>query len=250
MIVFLILVIILAYFGKVLPGVRMIAHTLGEYYDELGHLILFGMASYFLWRATDRLMWRGLPLAPVIISSFALIEELFQLLSSSRTFDLGDLSTGLIGIWITYVVDVIISKHTAIKKLPNLLLLSDDFTLIQYSHDADMPSYTKDAEFLYTGRTDEELSLMMKTMDVPSDNEALIIENGYRCIKIDGVLELSMVGVLSGISRVLKDAKVPIFCISTYNTDYIFINNDKIAKTMKTLTKMGYKLVDKINIGC
>ena len=61
---------------------------------------------------------------------------------------------------------------------------------------------------------------------------------------IDGVLEMSMTGVLAGIAECLAEAQVPIFVVSTYNTDWILVSRDKFACARAVLEGMGHKFVD------
>ncbi|GMK56408.1 hypothetical protein CspeluHIS016_0302480 [Cutaneotrichosporon spelunceum] len=63
----------------------------------------------------------------------------------------------------------------------------------------------------------------------------------WTAIGIRGPLEHHMVGVLSEIARVLKDASVSIFAISTWDTDYILVTSDTLAKAQAALTADGWQ---------
>ncbi len=71
-------------------------------------------------------------------------------------------------------------------------------------------------EFYFIGKTDEELSLVCRTEFVPSNTETR--EDGFRAFRIEGVLDFSLVGILSRISALLAEQKIGIFAVSTYNT--------------------------------
>lgn len=89
-------------------------------------------------------------------------------------------------------------------------------------------------------RTDEELSIVVKdNVNIKSD----VIEENWRMIKILGVLDFSLIGILSKISTILADAKISIFVMSTYNTDYILIKDDKLDQATKVLEENGYSFV-------
>ena len=91
----------------------------------------------------------------------------------------------------------------------------------------------------FTGKTEDEYSLVCPTEQVPAD--ALRREDGWRGFCVDeGPLDFSMIGVLARISRVLAEAQVGIFVISTYNTDYIFLKETQMAAAQEALIRAGY----------
>lgn len=95
--------------------------------------------------------------------------------------------------------------------------------------------------FCFIQKTDEENSLVCLTKDIPAN--VIIQEDHWICMRIEGVLDFNLIGILSKISSILANVGIPIFAISTYNTDYIFISefNKKIA--IDTLSKNGYDFV-------
>ena len=96
-------------------------------------------------------------------------------------------------------------------------------------------------EFCFIGKTDEENSLVCTTENVP-DN-VLEREDGWRAVRIQGILDFSLIGILSQISAVLAKNKIGIFAISTYNTDYILMKEENFEKAIKVLTEDGYQIV-------
>ena len=95
-------------------------------------------------------------------------------------------------------------------------------------------------EFFFIGRTDEEISLVCKTEDTPQT--AVIRDDGWKGFRIQGILDFSMTGVLSGISRILADSRIGIFAVSTYNTDYILVKEEDIDRALASLEKEGYTI--------
>ena len=76
-------------------------------------------------------------------------------------------------------------------------------------------------EYCFTGKTDEENSLVCKSESVP-DN-VIEREDGWRAFRIQGILDFSLIGILSKITTILAEYKIGVFAISTFNTDYIFV---------------------------
>lgn len=98
-----------------------------------------------------------------------------------------------------------------------------------------------DKEFFFASVTDEEISLVCKTCDVPLDTVAR--EDGWRAFRIEGILDFSLIGILSKISTVLAENGIGIFAVSTYNTDYILVKEENFEKALKALKENGYQIV-------
>ncbi|MGM0240907.1 ACT domain-containing protein [Enterococcus sp. AZ103] len=94
---------------------------------------------------------------------------------------------------------------------------------------------------LFIGKTEDELSVVLPTQNVPS--MTLSREDDWKGFKIEGVLDFSLVGILSKISSLLADANISIFAISTYNTDYILVKATHFDKSIEILENTGYKIV-------
>ena len=106
---------------------------------------------------------------------------------------------------------------------------------------ADYSQTDMDSGFCFIGRTDEENSLVCLTDKVPGN--AVACENGWRAFRIQGILDFSLIGILSGISALLADNGIGIFAVSTYNTDYIFTKRETYGKALEILVKAGYQVV-------
>lgn len=116
-----------------------------------------------------------------------------------------------------------------------LQVLSQTFTVCQA---ADPSGVDFSREFVFFAKTDEEVSLVCETAFVPSN--AIAREDGWRAIRISGVLEFSLVGILAKISGLLADQGISIFAVSTYNTDYIFTKADAFEQAITVLAEAGY----------
>ena len=96
-------------------------------------------------------------------------------------------------------------------------------------------------EFYFIGKTDEEISLVCRTEHTPDNT--IEREDGWKAFRIEGVLDFSRIGILSGITAVLADHKIGIFAVSTYNTDYILVKADCFDRAMQVLAGAGYTVV-------
>lgn len=72
------------------------------FYDSIGHFILFGVvglcAHYALRKRYTRVFGRSVPIGPVLAIIYACLDESLQVFSHNRSFDLGDLFFGVLGI--------------------------------------------------------------------------------------------------------------------------------------------------------
>ena len=96
------------------------------------------------------------------------------------------------------------------------------------------------SEYFFLGRTDEENSLVCITENVPDNVTER--DDGWKAFRIQGVLDFSLIGILSQISTVLADNDIGIFAVSTYNTDYILTKKEDLQKALKALADAGYKI--------
>ena len=106
---------------------------------------------------------------------------------------------------------------------------------------ADISNIDLTADFFFIGRTDEELSLVCKTKDVPL--QTVERDDGWRGFRIQGVLDFSLIGILSKLSGILAENKIGIFAVSTYNTDYILVKEENYERALSVLASKGYTVV-------
>ena len=106
---------------------------------------------------------------------------------------------------------------------------------------ADISDIDLDSDFYFIGRTDEELSLVCKTEDTPI--ETLEREDGWRGFRIQGILDFSLIGILSRLSGILAEHNIGIFAVSTYNTDYILLKEENFDRALEVLASEGYTVV-------
>ena len=95
-------------------------------------------------------------------------------------------------------------------------------------------------DFLFVGKTDEELSVVCVEEKVYKS--AYAVDKGWKALRIKEVLDFSLVGILYKISKILAENNIGIFAVSTYNTDYILVKEKNINKASQKLDENGYKI--------
>ena len=93
---------------------------------------------------------------------------------------------------------------------------------------ADFSLVKLDAPFCFTGKTDEERSLVCLTQDVPENTTDR--DDGWMAFRIEGTLDFSLIGILSRITGILAESGVGVFAVSTYNTDYVLTKAENYAR--------------------
>jgi uncharacterized protein len=120
-----------------------------------------------------------------------------------------------------------------------LLLLKETFGICSFPKDVHIPDWAFLGGFFSITRTADELSIVCPEKNIPEETQS---EKNWRAFKIDGVLDFSLVGILAQISQVLANAGISIFAISTYNTDYILLKNEKLEEAIDVL-RNSYKVL-------
>lgn len=116
-----------------------------------------------------------------------------------------------------------------------LKVINKDFTVCKVK---DYSEVDLTADYVFIGKTDEENSLVCETSLTPVNT--IERENGWRAFRIEGVLDISLIGILSKISGLLAANGIGIFAVSTFNTDYILTKTENFDKAIDILKAEGY----------
>ncbi len=119
-----------------------------------------------------------------------------------------------------------------------LKVIPQSFSVCQV---ADYSQVDWSAPFCFPGKTDEENSLVCPSDAVPAN--VLKWDDGWRAFRIEGVLDFSLIGILSAISSLLAAQKIGIFALSTYNTDYVLTKAAQFPQALATLREAGYTIL-------
>ena len=118
-----------------------------------------------------------------------------------------------------------------------LQLLEQTFTVCQLD---DIAQADLSQPFTFLARTDEEISLVCPAEQCPTS--AKNRQDGWTCLRIAGVLDFSLIGILARVADCLANAQVPLFAVSTYNTDYILFRQEHAASALAALKAAGYDI--------
>ncbi|MGX7419842.1 ACT domain-containing protein [Carnobacterium gallinarum] len=123
-----------------------------------------------------------------------------------------------------------------------ILIDETSYTVAKYSPKAQTPDLASCRGFKSVTYTDEECSVIAATADLDL-TEALESESEWFILKIDGILDFSLTGILAKLALPLAENKISIFAMSTYNTDYILLKEADKILAIQVLEAEGHELV-------
>jgi uncharacterized protein len=121
-----------------------------------------------------------------------------------------------------------------------LELLDEPFAIHRLSPFTKIPNEVFGEAFFNIVKTEEELSIVCRNSLTLNSERC---DKIWSCIKVSGPLELNTTGVLAKLSKVLADAQISIFAISTHDTDYILVKADKAVEAVAALKDAGYQFM-------
>jgi hypothetical protein len=130
--------------------------------------------------------------------------------------------------------------ESAMNNALTLQLLSPTFAIHSLPQEADIPQVVFTSPIFFIAKTYEEVSIVLpQQYDIGSDD----VEKDWRALEVVGPLDFTMTGILSRISTTLANEEISIFAISTFDTDYILVKEDKIDQAIDALTNNNYQII-------
>jgi len=118
---------------------------------------------------------------------------------------------------------------------PVFTVIDGRYAIVRLPADAAIPAWAHGALVSIT-RTRHELSIVCNESSVPD----VVADRGWRCLELSGPLPLDQTGVAAAFTRVLADAGIALFVISTYDTDYVLVRDTKLTQASDALRAAGY----------
>jgi len=118
--------------------------------------------------------------------------------------------------------------------------LPGPYAVIRLAPDAHVPDWASKGEFTSITRTGDELSVVC-----PADNLPPEIPSPHRwiCLKLEGPFPFSQTGVLLSFIEPLSNNGIPIFAMSTYDTDYVLIQEEFAGAAVSGLQASGHEFL-------
>lgn len=120
----------------------------------------------------------------------------------------------------------------------SLLLLPGRYAVCRLAPDAAEPAWAAGA-FITVTRTADELSVVCDEAAVPG---GVRTQGGWRCLRVAGTLDFALVGVLAALLGPLAETGVSVFCVSTFDTDYLLVKDADLPRAVAALTTVGHRV--------
>jgi hypothetical protein len=113
------------------------------------------------------------------------------------------------------------------------------YAIVRLGPDASVPEWAAKGEFTSVTRSGAELSIVCPIENLPAD-----VSSSHRwiCLKLEGPFPFSQTGVLLSFIEPLSSKGIPIFAISTYETDYVLIQEEFAGASLSILDEAGHEL--------
>jgi hypothetical protein len=96
---------------------------------------------------------------------------------------------------------------------------------------------SSDGGFCSVTRTANELSIVCAENAVP---HGVKCERAWPIFEIEGPFDFAATGILASAATPLAEAGVPIFAISTFDTDYVLVKQEHAENAVRTLESAGH----------
>jgi len=123
------------------------------------------------------------------------------------------------------------------RKLPGL------YGIVRLGPEVPVPNWATKGEFSAITRTADELSIVCPVRDLPP---AVRSQHRWFGLKLEGPFPFSQTGVLLSFIEPLSTNGIPIFAVSTHDTDYVFVRDDKSKDALDLLREAGHTLLQSL----
>ncbi len=120
-----------------------------------------------------------------------------------------------------------------------LKILEKSFAVCRLEPNSNIPTWALASPFFSLSRTETEFSVVCEESLVPSEVRA---ETGWRILQVVGTLDFNLTGILASIVNPLAEAKISIFSISTFDTDYVLVKDFSLDLSCRVLRSKGMEI--------
>jgi uncharacterized protein len=118
-------------------------------------------------------------------------------------------------------------------------VLKERLAVCRMAADAPIPVWA--GGFYCATRTSDELSIVCPENQTDQTGADATIEGGWVAFKLEGPFPFSMTGVLASFLQPLAEAQIPIFAISTFDTDYVLVKEENLQRALEALGAAGHE---------
>jgi uncharacterized protein len=128
-----------------------------------------------------------------------------------------------------------------VNRTLKLSVIEGRYAIAKFPRDAGIPGWANGSSFFSVTRTLDELSIVTAETSVPAELDAA---RGWRMFKVNGPFSFDEIGVVAALASPLARVGVAIFVISTFDTDYLLIQQEEIPVAIETLEHAGHTILN------
>ena len=121
----------------------------------------------------------------------------------------------------------------------SLTLLPQPIAICRLEATAPVPVWATASPWWSITRTPDELSVVCAEALVPAGVSA---SRGWRALRFAGPLPLDQTGILASVTGPLAAARISVFALATFDTDYVLIPDLQRAAAIEALEHAGHRV--------
>jgi hypothetical protein len=114
--------------------------------------------------------------------------------------------------------------------------LQGRYSVARLDPNAPIPGWPR-GELTSITRTANELSIVCDEDAVP---DGVQVERGWRALAVAGPIPFETTGVAAALTTALAGAKISVFVMSTFDTDYLLVKDEMFARARDVLRDAGH----------
>jgi len=122
----------------------------------------------------------------------------------------------------------------------DLVLLPDDYAVCRLPAGSDLPPGLRAGHGVVSITwTPDEVSIICTSDQAPAEG---IVNTPWRCLRVNGPVNLALTGILASLVNPLAEARVNIFAFSTHDTDYLLVPAVRLDEALSALAAAGHRV--------
>lgn len=118
-------------------------------------------------------------------------------------------------------------------------LRQGEYVLSRLPAEAGLPAWPVPGEFVSVTRTGDEISMVTPAEHAPAGAK---LDGGWRLLTVRGPLEFTLTGIMASLAGSLAAAGVPLFAVSTFDTDHILVKQTDLDRAVLALREAGHEV--------
>ena len=114
------------------------------------------------------------------------------------------------------------------------------FAICRLPAKSPVPEWAMHGDFFSVTSSAQEVSIVCSELQVPP---SIACEGEWACLKLEGPFPFSETGILSSFIQPLAEHGIPIFALSTFDTDYVLVKHESVEKALAALHAAGHEEV-------